>query len=241
MTMQCRTFPGGAVTDNVEESVMFTPTPKVSYSFWVNLGTIPAGAGITNVIMDSSDTFWPTTTNLFQMQANNWTLNNGNWNMANPSTGVWHHIGITYDYGSTANIPVMYLDGVSQSVTTINTPTGAFTTGSQRVTIGNNDQPASLAFNGSVFGVARWGGILLSAAQMAALAAGQPPCSIAPGNMTHYYPLDQGESPEPDLVSGTAGVVTGSTVGTGPAAVTIARCPQPSLLPRMRHMRTGRS
>lgn len=42
--------------------------------------------------------------------------------------GEWHCTQVVYDAGSTANVPTVYFDGVPQSVTVANAPTGSLPT-----------------------------------------------------------------------------------------------------------------
>lgn len=53
------------------------------------------------------------------------TGTDGQWHADDALTiNTWHHIVITYDADSTSNNPLVYIDGVSLSVTTVATPTG---------------------------------------------------------------------------------------------------------------------
>lgn len=42
-------------------------------------------------------------------------------------TGSWKHVAIVYDNSSSANIPIFYIDGVAQALTTITSPSGTRT------------------------------------------------------------------------------------------------------------------
>jgi hypothetical protein len=52
---------------------------------------------------------------------------NGNWETNQICTlGTWFNIAITYNYSSTANDPIIYVNGSSVAITKITTPSGAF-------------------------------------------------------------------------------------------------------------------
>lgn len=58
-----------------------------------------------------------------------WSGAQGQWRSTNALTTGVHLLGITYDYGSTSNDPVMYVDGLSVAVTEVATPSGSYRTG----------------------------------------------------------------------------------------------------------------
>ncbi len=69
-----------------------------------------------------------------------WSTSNGEWRAPNQglATGQWYHVAVTYDRGSTANDAVLYIDGVSVTVTETSAPLGTVDDDSaSSVTIGN--------------------------------------------------------------------------------------------------------
>jgi hypothetical protein len=56
------------------------------------------------------------------------TTTSGTWRTTNRecTLGTWHHIAITYNYASTANDPIIYINGSAVSITQITTPNGSF-------------------------------------------------------------------------------------------------------------------
>ena len=48
----------------------------------------------------------------------------GRWSFPQFSISQWHHVVVTYDRSSTANNPLIYVDGIPQIVTRYSTPTG---------------------------------------------------------------------------------------------------------------------
>jgi hypothetical protein len=65
----------------------------------------------------------------------------GAWSIAKPSTGAWHNLVVTYDYGATTNDPVIYLNGVSQTVTERQAPSGSPTNDASTLRLGANATP----------------------------------------------------------------------------------------------------
>lgn len=51
---------------------------------------------------------------------------NGSWSTTTTiSTGTYYHIAITYDNSSTANVPIIYINGIADTLTVNSTPSGA--------------------------------------------------------------------------------------------------------------------
>lgn len=73
-----------------------------------------------------------------------WTTVSGIWrtNSAYKTVGQWYRFGYSYDAGSTANDPVIYVNGVSVALTETGTPSGSYPAG------GTNQN----------FGIGGWGG-----------------------------------------------------------------------------------
>jgi len=63
---------------------------------------------------------------------------NGKWILGADSVkaGQWSHVVVTYDRSSTTNDPVIYVNGVAQSVTEISTPTGTAVNESSNLYVG---------------------------------------------------------------------------------------------------------
>ena len=93
-------------------------------------------------------------------------------------TGAWYHVAVSYDKSSTANVPVLYVNGVRMSLTTLTTPSV------------NPPSYAGTAYIGNRWDLARgWNGLiddlriynrLLSDAEVQALAGVGVPPNLAP-------------------------------------------------------------
>jgi YD repeat-containing protein len=64
----------------------------------------------------------------FYFEALRWSTD-GKWKTATDSIelGRWYHVAVTYDYGSTSNDPILYIDGESVTVGEVQTPSGTLT------------------------------------------------------------------------------------------------------------------
>ena len=91
---------------------------------------------------------------------------------------VWHHVVVTYDFGSTSNNPSIYIDGALQTLTELTTPAG------NPVTDDSNLYFGSMGFNNSRF----YGGFLdqvriynqtLSPSETQALIASSAPINVS--------------------------------------------------------------
>jgi hypothetical protein len=116
----------------------------------------------------------------------------GSWNTPNSSVatdGTWYCLVVTHDVTTawTTEDPVMYLDGVSQSLTVAN-PTGARSgIAFADITIGAGVGLAR-EWDGRIAHLSFWD-TELTLAQAQALAAGASPLSVQPSNLVNYWPL----------------------------------------------------
>lgn len=115
----------------------------------------------------------------------------GEWTIAEPVVDEWHHLLITYDSTSTSNNPVMYLDGVSQTITEVAAPTGTADTNSVAFLIGNR-KVATDVFNrtwdGRLCEWAVWDRIL-TAAEATSIGASKFSPLFYPNSLIRYSPL----------------------------------------------------
>lgn len=143
-----RRFPGSAATDRdvyvADASV--NSLGRVSYEFLFK----PNGAGGGNQgrlflkgptsAAARLEVLWNDTSSFVRVLSI-WSTGNGDWQTANSAllVGAWAHVVITYDYGSTANVPVVYINGAPKTLTVSFTPTGVAPTDSTNLIIGNRD------------------------------------------------------------------------------------------------------
>lgn len=65
------------------------------------------------------------------------------WKIDKPSLNAWHHILIVYDSSDVANDAIIYVDGVSQTVTETGAPSGTASTNTSAYLLGNRNHPTS--------------------------------------------------------------------------------------------------
>ncbi len=135
----------------------------------------------------------------------------GQFHWTTPSSNAWHNLCITYNNSSSANVPVVYIDGVSVSVTTDATPSGTYTPSATAMYIGNAASAARV-WDGKLAEIAYWNGSLLTANECKAFALGMSPLKLH-GGPSLYLPLygyqsneqDWGPSHVTQTITGTVG------------------------------------
>jgi hypothetical protein len=115
-----------------------------------------------------------------------WTLQRGRWSIPTFPNDVWTHLGISYDFGSAANDAVFYANGVTQSVTTLDAPSGLPVSNTDPFVIGNRgDGTRTIGAHLAEFAI--WDR-LLSQGEWAALGKGFSPLAF-PHLLRCYVPL----------------------------------------------------
>lgn len=149
----------------------------------------------------------------------NWTSSFGRWSIPNPTDNTWVNEVVTYDFGSTANDPVWYRNGASQTITERNTPSGTADYGKDdgTITIGAYDDGSAEHWDGKIAEVAIWNRIL-TAAEAAMLGKGFSPLFIRNG-LVFYMPLMGNGSSEVDIIGGGSGTVTGAIKAAHPPMI----------------------
>lgn len=144
-----------------------------------------------------------------------WNTNNGNWKVPAPTQNEWHHCVITYDSSNAANTPIIYIDGVSATVTIASAPAGTLRadTGAKYV-IGNNDTATDYFWSGNLAEWTVWDSIL-TADDVTLLFEGIYPTEIgAPASYVDMFNSDQ-DAIIADAVSTSVNVVEHPPVGGG--------------------------
>jgi len=119
----------------------------------------------------------------------------GTWTVTAPAVGAWNHLILTYDSGSTANDPVVYLNGSSVTVTETVAPSGTLQTNTSGYHIGNRGA-ADRTWDGRICEFVVYDRILT--AQEASILYLSGPYAL-PYNLSGYWPLYGVQSPEPDF------------------------------------------
>ena len=136
---------------------------------------------------------YPTGDQVYIEGAGYWTGTAGNWYSAGGGlprpTTKWRCVSMTYDASSTANVPVIYIDGVAQTMATDTTPTGTATSASGATMLGNNPAGTDPA-EGAVAHYAVWNRLLSANEHAHAYRFG--PMSV-PHGLVLYMPLDRAQ------------------------------------------------
>jgi hypothetical protein len=160
-----------------------------------------------------------------RVQTARWDGGVGRWVFDEPATlAAWNHILVTYDYGSTANEPIVYLNGSVVGLTQENTPTGTVQTDDSPDVFIGNSTPAdfgSTALNGRMAEVAYWSRILNDDEAQSVLEFSP---IVQLGGLVMYLPMYGSQSPEPNLVGPVNGTLTGtSLVADSPPVRTVGQ------------------
>lgn len=212
---------GTATTDKIV-TTHTTLNTSTSWCQWIWL-TGAGGGGFGRLFDKDSGTtgrrvlFYDNVAGTLQFDAA-WTTTIGQWTIAAPATGAWHHLCITYNASATTNDPIFYLDNTTPAVTEANAPTGTLQTNTGAYIIGNRaDDLRNLNGRDAEFAV--WEGTILTAGNVTTLyngGAGARADSLATAPTT-YWRLCGTDSPEPNEIGGgSSATVTGALLQTHP-------------------------
>ena len=207
------TFGSGASIDN------FT---TITYSIWFYLDAFTTAAGMRPCGKRKSINAKGVTAandNCIEFFAP-FTGDDGSWDSPNNSvsTGVWTHVGLTYDGALTTNDPIIYLGGTSQTISETVTPTGTLELDeASDFVVGNNATPGVRPWDGALAEVGYWNRIL-TAAEIGILADAYSPLFI-PNGLELYSPLIGNNSPESNPMGSGTGTITGATKDSHPRII----------------------
>ncbi len=205
---------GAGTTDKITTAESFARATQVSYGIWTYRR---AAAG--RRMWDGGDDFAQldraSAGGTYVFFEPDWSGSDAEWAITEPSAGAWHHILVTYDASSTANDPVIYVDGVSVTVTENTAPVGTFTAVACDWSVGNRKLDSARSWDGYLAEFAIWDGVILTAAEAAALGKGVSPHLIRPTSLRVYLPLLRDNT----NLKGAAPTVTGTAVQPHPSMI----------------------
>jgi hypothetical protein len=216
-----RSFAGGASTDSVNfgNYAAINSLTTLTISCFVYAGALDATSrrvmakANTTAVSDGLFilSFSNTTTCFFA--ATNWSGTIGLWEeLPAPALNTWEHWAVTYDYGSTSNVPIVYQNAVSQSYSTTTAPTGSTSAETVNLGIGNRGTGTQdRAWIGRIAETAIWNAIL-NENEILALSRGRLPHGVRPGSLVFYAPLGGTHTAEPNYKSSGTGTVTGAAL-----------------------------
>lgn len=183
--------------DQINSGYSTALTTQHSFSVCVNANTYaPSGStGVLFGLTGGGNWNWQTSsaTNTFRI-GEKFSGTSGSWNFP-LSLNAWHCFAFSYDGSSTSNDPIVYEDGVLQTLSTVVRPTGSFGPSSGAIYIGNANN--SRPFGGSVGDLAYWANTSLATNDLIALSNNVSPLKIGT-KPTFYYPLCGIGTTEPD-------------------------------------------
>ena len=143
----------------------------------------------------------------------------GFWRIDIPSANAWHHLCLAYDTGSTTNDPVVYYDGVSQTVTESQTPVGTYADSGNPWNWGN-DNGSTRTWTGSLASAALYN-VLLTAGEVRTVMHKGPQC-VRRG-LVGYWPLGLFGGRNYTSTANLAGTETSITVSSAGPPVSVAQ------------------
>jgi hypothetical protein len=215
----------GAGTTDVIQTGLTTTNQQRSYWYWIWLRTAPSGvtyrafdqSNFTSTVNETQFFSSGTTAATF---GSGWSGGQATWTTTSSlSTATWHSLGWSYDFGSTSNNPIGYLDGtkltVGSGLTAGTAPSGTHGTAANNLYIGNVNA-GTRVLDGRMAGFVVWN-IILTDLEFAALGRGIQPYNIRPASLAGWWPIDGIQSPEPDLSGNKLnGTLTGTLFAFGP-------------------------
>lgn len=168
-----------------------------NYKKWFYLGS----AGDREIAIEMDSGYGSPTGLVF---VSKWSGLPGVWSVNAPSTGSWAHVCITYDWGSTANDPIIYINGASATVTERLGPSGTKDNNSTGLYLGS--EISSNFFDGKLAEAFIYNRIL-SAAEIASIGTDKFSPEFYPQGLVFYDKLIRNTG---DRRMGTVATLTAS-------------------------------
>lgn len=204
--------------DTVTYSISsFADSYATNYRKWFYLGAV----GDREVALEMDAGYGSPTGLVFVAK---WSGTPGVWSCNAGAASTWANYVITYDWGSTANDPVMYVNGVSVTVTERLTPAGTKDNNATAFNIGS-EAASSNFFDGRLAEMAMWNRILTSSE--AKRVGYSTSAKSVPEGLVFYAPLANGEA---ELIKGAVGVDT-ATANIAHPPINYLRRPDKTLRP----------
>lgn len=199
----------GVATTDLILSALTGQTTLRSYAAWFWL-TGAGGIGFGRLVGTQLDylRYDSAGARLGYVRSFNGGVNPGQWSIAAPALAAWHHLLVTYDASAVGDVPIMYLDGVSQAVTTDALPVGIVDSNAAlNLAIGNRDDGARF-WNGRIADVGIWSDLRTSS-DATLLASGGRVGDVSEVNLQEWVPMNENVTHSKVLADPT---VTGTTI-----------------------------
>jgi hypothetical protein len=114
---------------------------------------------------------------------------NGVWFVGNlPTSTSWHHMCLTYNNSSLSNVPTAYLDGILQTPSVSQSPSGTPVSTMTNIYIGNVST-VNQGWDGAIGDVALWNGAALAPNDCLSIFQHTSPLKVHGGKPEPYLPL----------------------------------------------------
>lgn len=141
-----------------------------------------------------------------------WSVTSGSWGFT-IAADTWTPILVTYDGSSTANDPIIYINGLPATVSRNSAPSGTITPANFNFVVSGMSSLQSHNIDGMAAHVAFWNGIILDSSEAMTLSNGVNPTNIRPDSLSLYWPMDGINRPEIDIVNGVVNTIVGTSLG----------------------------
>lgn len=227
-----RTYPGGTGTDGIQITEYAAMSSLTTFTMCAIAKRTGAGGGGFGRLLETDENgmLEDNGSNFMRFSAYRWTTN-GEWSYPMPADNATHTHIVSYDYSSVNIVPLVWVDGVAQSVTTQVVPVAPATVPLTENKIGVGTDiftPSSRAWKGDLEHVAIWAHRKLTATGAGSEISAVVNCgpNVIPADRVLYLPIAGDTSPEPNIDSpANTGTVTGTL--TQVAGTTFSNCTPP--------------
>jgi hypothetical protein len=185
-------------TSTNRDAVDFGPLLRVShgsvtdrtFAAWINANLLDGTRSVIAPVADTGGVTMFISDNLsagnakLYFYSNRWTVTNGVWysNTTPVTTGSWFHVVVSYNHTSTSNDPVMYINGIPQTVVEDTTPAGTLNSEVATHVVVGNSKTLTLdyveGFDGKIFDARIYDRIITDAEALALYNGGDPDPSL---------------------------------------------------------------
>lgn len=191
-----------------------------TYAFWTRMNGVGGSQAGQIMVKAGAYPLWIEGIGLQNAQtmsyARNFSGGPGVWSFPAPPPGARALVVIKYDSGDVANVPIVKINDVVQTISRLYTPVGTPLTDANPITIGNWGAAPNQNWDGDIAKFAVYD-FLTSDANDTALYTGSEDPETIGANATAYHKLN-GQATEPDEVSTDASTLVGTKVQVYTAA-----------------------
>lgn len=200
----------GTTTSDRVATTLTTHSVLRTWSIWVNIRTAANGEFWNRT--NGNEAISESVSNGVVFKRDTASTHTAEWRYTAPATGTWTNILVTYDDSTPTVAPIMYFNGVVQTLQTTIAPVGAATVDSTNPVVIGNRVAADRAFDGMLAEFAVWDRIL-SAGEAGVMAHYSPLC--LPQSLVEYVPMIRDNT----SLKNVAPTITGALVQPHPPII----------------------